>query len=405
MSIGLPAHLRPQSLSRAFARASHVVALVCILAALIIVAAVQASDSTAILWPAMIALVPVLVSLWRLDRHRTLFYTVTYLVIGGASSYWFALTVMSEFGDIEQTDSFVLTMLRLALMLVGGAGAGIASGLMWSAVGLLVAEVSIAAAASQTGTAIVPDWASIVALIGIAATLVLIHASRDSVRRAQPSLNRAAQEEHLATMRYGIEVKAAAVMHDTILNHLAAIAQAPRGGLDSCLQSQIERDLEFLVGEEWLADTSPTVDVQARADWQHSELFQAIQESRRLGLDIDVTGDIVAIGRLASDRSTALGLAVKQCLVNVLKHAETDHAEVVVYGSEHDVSVMVIDNGKGFSESETGPDRLGLRQSVRRRIEAVGGDVQVWSTPGSGTSVMIRVPAMIPQGDSIEATS
>jgi len=58
------------------------------------------------------------------------------------------------------------------------------------------------------------------------------------------------------------------------------------------------------------------------------------------------------------------------------------------------VSVMVIDTGKGFSEEETGSDRLGLRQSVRRRIENVGGTVQVWSTPGKGTSVMIRVPAM-----------
>ena len=54
---------------------------------------------------------------------------------------------------------------------------------------------------------------------------------------------------------------------------------------------------------------------------------------------------------------------------------------------------MVIDGGKGFHERETSVDRLGLRQSVRRRIESVGGTVQVWSTPGKGTSVMIRVPA------------
>jgi signal transduction histidine kinase len=53
---------------------------------------------------------------------------------------------------------------------------------------------------------------------------------------------------------------------------------------------------------------------------------------------------------------------------------------------------MVVDAGKGFSVAETGADRLGLRQSVRHRIEAVDGEVQVWSTPGRGTSVMIRVP-------------
>jgi len=88
-----------------------------------------------------------------------------------------------------------------------------------------------------------------------------------------------------------------------------------------------------------------------------------------------------------------VGLAVKQCLVNVLKHADTDHAEVVIYGSDTEVSVMIIDGGKGFSERENSVDRLGLRQSVRRRIETVDGTVQVWSTPGTGTSILIRLPA------------
>jgi signal transduction histidine kinase len=58
---------------------------------------------------------------------------------------------------------------------------------------------------------------------------------------------------------------------------------------------------------------------------------------------------------------------------------------------------MVIDAGKGFTEAEMGADRLGLRQSVRKRIESVGGHVQVWSTPGKGTSVMIRLPALEPE--------
>lgn len=53
---------------------------------------------------------------------------------------------------------------------------------------------------------------------------------------------------------------------------------------------------------------------------------------------------------------------------------------------------MVIDNGSGFSEAATGSDRLGLRSSVRRRIELVGGQVNVWSTPGRGTSIMIKIP-------------
>ncbi|MDQ1579164.1 MAG: hypothetical protein QOE21_1851, partial [Microbacteriaceae bacterium] len=61
---------------------------------------------------------------------------------------------------------------------------------------------------------------------------------------------------------------------------------------------------------------------------------------------------------------------------------------------------MVVDTGRGFSEGETGADRLGLRTSVRRRIEAIQGSVQVWSTPGRGTSIMIRIPT-----DAVATTS
>jgi signal transduction histidine kinase len=198
-------------------------------------------------------------------------------------------------------------------------------------------------------------------------------------------------------MRNRIEAKAAALMHDTVLNHLAAIAATPTGELDQRVLEQVERDLELLVGEEWLLDTEPAVHEQATDEWLQSRLAKAIDEVRELGLVVDVSGDVTSINRLGGERSTAVALAAKQCLVNVLKHAGTDRAEVVVYGSDYEVSVMVIDAGKGFSEAEMGADRLGLRQSVRKRIESVGGHVQVWSTPGRGTSVMIRLPALEPE--------
>lgn len=198
-------------------------------------------------------------------------------------------------------------------------------------------------------------------------------------------------------MRYRIEAKAAAVMHDTVLNHLAAIGAAPDGPLNPSLRDQVERDLQVLIGEEWLLDADTDTREDARAEWVQSRLFKAVDEARELGLLVEVSGELSAVSRLGAERSGAVAQAAKQCLVNVLKHAGTDRAEVVVYGSEREVSVMIIDAGKGFSEDEMGADRLGLRQSVRRRIENVGGTVQVWSTPGRGTSVMIRVPALAPE--------
>ncbi|CAN5469198.1 hypothetical protein BH10ACT7_BH10ACT7_20660 [soil metagenome] len=392
MSIGLPAHLRPQSVSRAFSSAAHIGALACIAAALAMVTVVQAEQPDLVLWPALIAMVPMIVALVLLDRHRTLFFSIAYVVVGGASTYWFALTALSQYSPLTSTDGFVLSLPRIALLLTGGVGSAFVSGIVWGAIGLIAAEIAIVVAAVQADAVLAVDGTSLACFALIAVTLLLLQYGQRWVIAVQPSLHRAARDEELASVRYNIEVRAAAVMHDTVLGHLAAIASAPSGPLGSTLQAQVERDLEVLVGEEWLAEPSSTVAVQARAGWQQSPLFAAIRDSRELGLEIEVTGDLASAARIDGVRAKALALAVKQCLVNVLRHSGTRRAEVVIFGSESELSVMVIDGGRGFSESETSVDRLGLRQSVRKRMEVAGGSVTVWSTVGRGTSVMIRVP-------------
>ena len=66
-----------------------------------------------------------------------------------------------------------------------------------------------------------------------------------------------------------------------------AIAGAAPGTPIGSLRDPIERDLENLIGEEWLSDESPEVDSRSRTDWQQSGLFSAIQESRAMGLELE----------------------------------------------------------------------------------------------------------------------
>ena len=122
-------------------------------------------------------------------------------------------------------------------------------------------------------------------------------------------------------------------------------------------------------------------------------MYRAIDRSRDRGLVVDITGDKEALARLAPEQDRELGLAVQQCLVNVLLHAGIASAEVVIDADDENVSVMVLDAGSGFMEADTGSDRLGLSQSVRKRIERLGGTVVIWSRPGAGTSVLLTLPA------------
>lgn len=392
VSIGFPGHLRPQTIVRAFARSAHVVGFVAIASAFLVVASVQAQDLQRILWPALIALVPMAIMLREVDRRRTLFNSITYVVVGAACVYWFSVTVMAQY-PLSGTDAFVLSAVRIALMMVGGAGVSAASSIMWCAIGLVAAEVVVVGAALRTGTPLEVDTTSLVAFLLATTALFGIRRGLRRSTRSQPTIHRAVRDEELAALRYRIEAQAAAVMHDTVLGHLAAIAAAPPGPLGPAMRQKVERDLEVLIGEEWLTDDARDVDRRVRTEWQHSPLFGAIEETRALGLDVAVTGDPAAVARLDAAQAAALGLAAKQCLVNVLRHSGVDRADVVVFGSDADVSVMITDSGKGFVVDETGADRLGIRASVRRRMEAVGGDAKLWSAPGRGTSVVLRVPA------------
>lgn len=392
MSIGLPAHLRKESVGRAFAQTINTISFVCFAMVLAGVVSLFAGTSNVALLPAALAVLPMLFTVWLANYYRTTFYTVAHIVIAGPATYWFALTVISEIQPLGASGQYLVNVITVGLMLVGGTGRSVGWSLVWFTTGLVVAQGAVSLASWQLlGHTVVPPG---VILVYVAATsvLVTIRMSQRGVRRVQADLHRAARDDELDHLRFGIEATSVAVMHDTVLGHLAAIANAPFGAINPQLQREITRDLEVIVGQEWLSGSEKTADEHARADWQSSALQAAVAEAQAMGLAVEVTGDLTALAQLDAPGAAALGPAVKQCLVNVIKHSGAMQAEVAIFASPDEVSVLVVDAGKGFDEAETGADRLGLRQSVRRRIELVAGTVQVWSTPGLGTSVMIRIP-------------
>jgi signal transduction histidine kinase len=397
---GQSQHAGLLAVNRAFSRFVHVTGFACLCGAILEIGGYQAAAPTAPIWPVLAPLAVTLILLVLLDRWRTTLYSVLFLVVGGVSQYWLSVSLLSAFTSLRESPTLVLSLVPVALILVCGPGFVPSSTIIWGTVGFGMGQAASLAAAFSTGSPFHLDAIAIVVEVGLVLVELTDAITRSRRLAVRPELDRAVIDDELSVVRYRTEVRAAALMHDTVLGHLSAIAAGADGALQSRLKNEIERDLALLIGEDWLNDPPPAADEQSRSDWRRSALLAAVQEARDLSLTVDVTGDPGAIGRLTTERDVAVGLAAKQCLVNVLRHAEVHRAEVVVIGSDSDVSVMVIDAGRGFSEQLIASDRLGLRQSVRRRIESVGGDVRLWSTPGRGTSVLIRVPAERPPGSS-----
>lgn len=403
MLLGLPSHLAPQSSGRAIARACHGIATVLLVAATVVVVGAQFSDRSLVLWPALIALVPMLALLVLIERVRSTLSTVAYLAVGAVAVYVFAFTVLSQFSWANSSDAFTVSLPKLALVMVGGSGLYARRGPLWATFGLVAGEIATQIATWQAGAVPRVDVTTLLGYILIVATMGGSLVARDRARRVQPNLHRAARDQQLSAVRHEIEQQASALVHDTVLSHLAALTVAPAGRLDPALVADIQRDLETIVGQEWLHEATAGVSA-VQGTWEASDLARSVAQAIRQGLDVVVTGDVAAVGRLDPAVARALALAVTQCFANVLKHAGTREAELVLLSSDADVTVMVIDGGVGFDESKTPEDRLGLRNSIRARVERVGGSVQVWSSPGSGTSVMFGLPTRAGSSASASAS-
>ena len=403
MSLGLPGHLVQATLSRALARASHWFGLVCLTAALLSVLALsqvaqapadallQGTDRTQITVAAILAMGALLA---LLARWRTVPLTIAYLAIGAVCTYLFTSSVLGMPGVFSSSDLFLISLPKMALIMVGGAGSGALVGVIWSTVGFVLAEAASSLAVANSGVTDHPDMFTIVTYLFLVGVMLLDGLARRTGRAAQPAIHRAVQDDESRILRHDFDVRAVALMHDTTLNQLVSMARAKPGPLSRGLEAGIRETLQTLATRDWLTHVDEQSAAHPAGDgWLGSAVFQAVDRLRDRGLVVDITGDKDALGRLDQEKDRELGLAVQQCLLNVLMHAGIVTAAVVIDADNQNVSVMVVDAGRGFMESETGDDRLGLRQSVRRRIERLGGSVVVWSRPGAGTSVLLTLPA------------
>jgi signal transduction histidine kinase len=384
--LGIPTHLAPRVNAWSTVRAFHAAAIGSLVAAAITLLLFRASDPDVRVLGAVLALVPMLGMIGVHVQFGTWRSAIAFLVVGGACAWWFTHVVQSEIA-VPWVTSYLLSLVVIPLVLVGGAGAVPGRVVLWSIAGLVVGRIATTIAIVQVGGAGHPLVLAWVTLVFVVAIVLVAGRSTARSQRVQPELLRSAREEHVSAYRSGVEAEASAILHDTVLNHLGAIALAPDGPMDQHLARTVESDVAMLTGREWL-DPEPRADGGAAVEaFEH-----VVEEHRAHGLEVVVTGDPSVIARLEPAAVTALVRAVGQCLANVRKHAGTDTAEVSVFDDGVACTVMVVDDGRGFDEQQTGADRMGLRNSVRERVGRVGGDVQVWSSPGTGTSVMMTVP-------------
>jgi len=176
-------------------------------------------------------------------------------------------------------------------------------------------------------------------------------------------------------------------------------AAEPTGELDriSTLLDEMDEDIRSLTFE-----LSPPVlyelGLKAGVEWLAEQLHA------QHGLHIEVSDDGLP-KPLGGDVRTLLFRAVRELLINVVKHARADDTRVSLSRVGCHIHAQVLDDGAGFKPH---PDSLSRGStggfglfSIRERMESIGGAVQIESSPGRGTRALLIAP-LRPDGQNPE---
>jgi signal transduction histidine kinase len=90
--------------------------------------------------------------------------------------------------------------------------------------------------------------------------------------------------------------------------------------------------------------------------------------------------------------ATALFHICQESLANIAKHARAEHAEVHLWTARERVLLEISDDGQGFDLRKMSVTLGHGLSNMHARARKVGGDVEITSAPGEGTTVLAWVP-------------
>jgi signal transduction histidine kinase len=103
--------------------------------------------------------------------------------------------------------------------------------------------------------------------------------------------------------------------------------------------------------------------------------------------------EVVNVGDCAVDeRVRALVDAAAEAAGNAARHSGAEAVSVYAEVEPELIRIFVRDEGKGFDARRIPPDRRGIADSIRGRMERHGGTVKITSGKRTGTEVMLELP-------------
>ena len=232
---------------------------------------------------------------------------------------------------------------------------------------------------------------------GLAGVVILAYRLRiDRLERARQAQEAFSQE--LIQSQEGERKRIAAELHDSLGQHLLIIKNSALMGLHAL----DEQDR----GKDQLGDISTTasraieevreISYNLRPyqldDLGLTKAIESIVAKVACSAEVEFSASLDPIdGLFAPDAEINIYRIVQEGLNNIVKHSRASHAGIAIRRGEHSISMTIHDDGCGFSERNSPPDRrggLGLK-GISERARMLGARIVIQSAPGQGTTITL----------------
>ena len=206
-------------------------------------------------------------------------------------------------------------------------------------------------------------------------------------------------DERIAAERRDERTRIAAALHDEVLQDLYNVtirAQVLRQDLLSGRLLELEDDLPAVVqaSEAAVEDLREVIQGLRSATVGHAGLVETLTLfARHLETDsgVQIVQSLDSSTRLTPERELVVYQIAREALTNSVRHSHAKTIWLSLSSTSDSFEVVIEDDGSGFNMDELSNHlHFGL-QLMKERADSIEGELEIRSSPGSGTVVKLTV--------------
>lgn len=117
------------------------------------------------------------------------------------------------------------------------------------------------------------------------------------------------------------------------------------------------------------------------------EMAEGLRQGQKMEVIVQTIGQL---DRLPENYEVMLYRIVQELVQNIIKHAQASKVIIQIHRRDHELNLLVEDDGTGFETKDTDAG-IGL-QSIAARVRYLRGELDIDAVPGEGTTIVITIP-------------